>query len=135
MKLLDRILLSNYSLAVFLSRKKKNVLVEGTCSLFSHELFFFLCSITALLVVRIPHHFSDFELLLILIILFVFSFYGIIKWIKYYINIKKGNVKEQYKLLKGKTFIYTLSGWILFIGSFIAMLITFTYTIEGYSLQ
>lgn len=127
---MNKIVLFNYCLSVFLSRGKKDVIKNGTWYLFASEIFNIVISLVVFVITRFDYRLSKGVLLLLLITIWAFSFYGTKNWL--ISQIEKRKIESKYKTLQLKTSINTLIGSILFLGSFLLFLFTIIKTFEGY---
>lgn len=127
---MNKIVLLNYCLSVFLSRGKKDLIKNGTWFLFANELFFIAISLVVLILARFDFQLSKGILLFLLITIWGVSFYGTKSWL--ISRIEKGKIDTKYKYLQSKTALITLMGSIFFLGSFLLFLFTIIKTFEGY---
>lgn len=129
-KIINKIVLLNYCLSVFLSRGKRDLIKKGTWFLFANELFFIIISLIVLVITRFNFRISKGILFLLLIIIWSISFYGTKKWL--ISQIEKGKINNKYKALQPKTATSTLIGSLIFVGSFSLFLLVIIKTFEGY---
>jgi hypothetical protein len=126
---MNRILLIFYTLAAFLSREKKDLILNGTWFIFGTTLFFNTVSFMFYIVPRLPFKLNNIVLLVILISVGYVTQYGIKKWT--YKKIKELEIHKQYNLISQK-YRYIISGFIILIISFFLMFIVGVVNFSGY---
>lgn len=129
--ILKKILFSHYSLAVFFSKGKKEVVDNGTCYLFSNNLLFFIVAILMLLLSKIAYKLSPVVLITALFFLLYVCFYAIKK---YLLNlIYEGEFLKIHKAISKKEKRNSIAlGLLMFIGSYIFFTIVSICVFQGY---
>ena len=126
---MNKILLYNYSLSVYFSRGKKELVKKGTWFLFANELFFVSVSFAMFLITRFDIKIPGTIILIAYLLIWYGAFYGIRNWVQSQLETKKIEIK--YKGLEQKA-SKTLLGFLFFIGSFLLFLIVAISTFQGY---
>ncbi|MCG9881228.1 MAG: hypothetical protein MH472_11580 [Bacteroidia bacterium] len=126
---MNKILLYNYSLSVYFSRGKKELVKKGTWFLFANELFFVSVSFAMFLITRFDIKIPGAIILISYLLIWYGAFYGIRNWVQTQLETKK--IEGQYKALERKTSKIFL-GFLFFIGSFLLFLIVAISTFQGY---
>ncbi|MDP2723267.1 MAG: hypothetical protein Q8O72_10960 [Bacteroidales bacterium] len=128
--IMKRIILLNYSLSIFLSRGRTDLVKNGTWFLFANELFFILLSLIVIILTRFEFRLSQGILLFLLIAIWGISFYGTRSWLIG--QIAKKGIVTKYKTLQPKAALITVMGAMFFLSSFLLFLFTIIKTFEGY---
>lgn len=128
--IMNRIILLNYYLSVFLSRGKKDLIVTGTWYLFASELFNIAMTLVVSIVTRFDYRLSNGILIFLLITIWGISFYGTKNWLIG--QIEKKVIVTKRKTLQPKAALIALIGALFFLSSFLLFLFTIIKTFEGY---
>jgi hypothetical protein len=127
--IINKILLYNYSLSVYFSSGKKELIKKGTWFLLANELFFLSVSFAIYLITRFDVKMPGGIILVFYLLIWYATFYGTRNWVYSQLETKK--IEVEYKLLKQKGFKIFL-GLLSFIGSFLLFLIVSILTFQGY---
>jgi uncharacterized membrane protein len=127
--IMNKILLYNYSLSVYFSRGKKNLIKRGTWFLLANELFFLSVSFVFFLITQFNIKMSREIIFIFYLLIWYFTFYGIKNWVYSQLETKKIDV--EYKAIKQKA-LETFFGLLFFIGSFLTYLIIVILFFQGY---
>ena len=132
--MMKKILLYNYCLSVFLSRKKMHLVKEGTWFLICDEVFFIEVSILMFILSLFTYTVPLYLIISLIFIAMYFTFYRSKKWM--YSKMAKYNIHTEFKLLEKKQRrLYVLIGLFLLIGSFAFFCIVTIVTMGGYLLR
>jgi hypothetical protein len=126
---MNKILLYNYSLSVYFSRGKNELVKKGTWFLFANELFFVSVSFAMFLITRFEIKIPGAIIFISYLLIWYGAFYGIRNWVQTQLETKK--IEIQYKVLERKT-SKTFLGFLFFLGSFLLFLIVAISTFQGY---
>ncbi len=127
--IMKKILLYNYCLSIYFSRGKKDLLKKGTWFLFSSELFCFSISIVIFLLSLISFKLSGWLILILLVVIWVITFYGSQNWLLS--QLEKRKIEQAYTTIEN-VMLYRLIGLLLYFGSFFFFLIIGILTFQGY---
>ena len=128
--IMNKILLYNYSLSVwFAGKKKKHLFNEATWFFFSSELFCITVSAVMFIISLIEFKISGLMLLLLFLLIWLITFYGIKGWVLEQLKIKK--TEYNYKLVS-KLWLYRVIGILLYFGSAYFFLLIGILTFQGY---
>jgi hypothetical protein len=127
--IMNKILLYNYSLSVYFSRGKKELIKNGTWFLFANELFFVSVSFAMFLITRFDIKIPGAIILIGYLLIWYLTFYGVKNWVQSQLEIN--NIESEYKALKQKS-SRTFLGFLFFVGSFFLFLVVAISTFQGY---
>jgi len=127
---LNKILLLNYSLSVWLSRGKKDLFKNGTWYILASEIFFLNTALGLFVLSKIDYKVSNNILVFLYIIIWTFSFYGTKKWILNMLN----NIEKVYSTIKHKKTIAVI-GLLIYILSFGGFFIIAVLAFQGYLIK
>jgi hypothetical protein len=127
--IMNKILLYNYSLSVYFSRGKKELIKNGTWFLLANELFFVSVAFLMFLITRLDIKVPGAVILIFSLFIWYGTFYGVKNLVQSQLEAKQ--IEDKYKALKQKG-AKTFLGFLFFVGSFLLFLIVVISTFQGY---
>lgn len=129
---MNKLLLYNYSLAVYFSREKKELVNKGTWFLFSSEFFCFTVSFFMTVLSMLPFKIPGIGLLIILGLIWYFTFYATKNWL--ILEIEEMKIEHQLKNVES-IILYRLIGLSLYFGAFFLFSLVGVLAFDGYLIR